>query len=123
MINIKRIYDLPAETDGYRILIDRLWPRGLSKKRAAISEWFKDIAPSSELRVWFGHKPERFTEFSKRYVQELDQNSATAEFLRLCMTHKNVTLLYGAKDPNINQATVLLDYCESKVQDLYIRPE
>jgi uncharacterized protein YeaO (DUF488 family) len=101
---IKRVYDKPAETDGTRILVDRLWPRGLSKRKAALDGWNKEVAPSPALRKWFGHKPERFAEFRTRYRAELKGNPALQE---LRAVKGKLTLLYGAKDPQINQAVVL----------------
>lgn len=108
-MKIKRIYDSPEPGDGYRVLIDRLWPRGVSKEKAMIDEWNKTIAPSAGLRKWFGHKPELFNEFKKRYKNEL--RSATEELKRLksIARKQNLTLLYAAKDPEINHATVLLE--------------
>lgn len=109
-INIQRIYDT-AKTDGYRVLVDRLWPRGVSREKAALDEWAKDLAPSADLRTWFGHKPERFKEFAVRYQHELDANAdVVKEFVARCKTHKNIVLLYGAKDPQVNHALVLQDY-------------
>lgn len=110
MVQIKRIYDAPAESDGYRVLVDRLWPRGVAKERAAIDSWMKDVAPSPELRIWFGHDPAKFAEFREHYQTELAQNPAVAELRKLAKNNKTVTLLYGAKDPKINHATVLLDF-------------
>ena len=107
MINLKRIYDAPDQADGQRILVDRLWPRGVSKERAAIDLWLKEVAPSAELRTWFDHKPERFKEFSAKYVDELSRNPAFAELKELIAKHPNTTLLYAAKDPWINHAVVL----------------
>jgi uncharacterized protein YeaO (DUF488 family) len=101
---IKRVYDKPDATDGTRILVDRLWPRGLSKKKAALDGWNKDVAPSPALRKWFDHRPERFVEFRKRYRAELKGNASVAE---LRAVKGKLTLLYGAKDPNINHAVVL----------------
>ncbi|MBW3087437.1 DUF488 domain-containing protein [Bifidobacterium sp. 82T24] len=110
-IKVKRIYDEPEPDDGYRILVDRLWPRGMSRQRAALDLWMKDIAPSSELRTWFGHDPARFSEFSQRYREELDANAeAVASLLDIILTHETVTLLYAAKNPLINHAVVLRDY-------------
>ena len=103
---IKRVYEKPAGTDGLRVLVDRLWPRGLKKTDAKIDLWMKEVAPSTELRRWFGHEPERFTEFKRRYRKELSKE-AFAE-LRKLGRGKTVTLLYGAKDPEMNQAAVLL---------------
>lgn len=109
-ISIKRIHDNPLETDGYRVLIDRLWPRGISKEKALLDLWLKDIAPSSELRTWFGHKPERFAEFTARYEAELESNVAVAQLKNIHKEHPVVTLLYAAHDPNINHAQVLITY-------------
>lgn len=103
-VAIKRAYDPPAATDGTRILVDRLWPRGLSKKKAALDGWNKQVAPSPALRQWFGHRPERFQEFAKRYRAELKGNPAVAELRAL---KGKVTLVYGARDPAINHAVVL----------------
>jgi uncharacterized protein YeaO (DUF488 family) len=109
-LQIKRIYDAPADNDGYRVLVDRLWPRGVSKEKAALDLWLKDIAPSPELRTWFGHKPERFAEFSHRYEAELAANPAVKELQSVLKDHDKVTLLYAAHDPKINHATVLKKY-------------
>ena len=103
-IAIKRAYDPPSPQDGTRILVDRLWPRGLSKAKAALDGWNKDVAPSTTLRKWFDHRPERFAEFAKRYRAELKNNSAVAELRAL---KGKVTLVYGARDPAINHAVVL----------------
>lgn len=108
MIATKRIYDEPTTEDGFRVLVDRLWPRGVSKERAAFDLWLKDVAPSPGLREWFGHKPERFQEFSTRYQQELAANSAFAQLRQLAKDHPNLTLLYAAHDPKINHAKILL---------------
>lgn len=112
MLQIKRIYEQPRQTDGLRILVDRLWPRGISKEKASIDSWLKEIAPSSELRVWFAHKPERFEEFSQKYRQELHHNPAIQELKNLLAHHHNATLLYAAKDPKINHALVLRNFLE-----------
>lgn len=114
MVKIKRIYEKPAKTDGYRILVDRLWPRGVSKQEAAIDEWFKDIAPSNELREWFGHDPAKFKSFASKYSKELSGNPATQDFLKAIKSHTMVTLLYGAKDTEHNQAVVLLDFIQRR---------
>jgi uncharacterized protein YeaO (DUF488 family) len=107
---IKRIYDEPQAADGYRVLVDRLWPRGVSKQRAVLDEWCKDAAPSPELRDWFGHKPERFEEFKARYNEELRTNPAVGHLRALAADQPTLTLLYAAHDPAINHATVLLEY-------------
>jgi uncharacterized protein YeaO (DUF488 family) len=112
-IRIKRVYESPAEADGFRVLVDRLWPRGISREKACLDEWLKDIAPSMELRTWFGHKPERFEEFQARYQIELAANPAVQELRGLAAKHPVVTLLYGAHDPEINHARVLLQYLKS----------
>ncbi|USS90534.1 DUF488 domain-containing protein [Fructilactobacillus carniphilus] len=112
-LTIERIYTKPVDHDGYRILVDRRWPRGISKVNAALDEWAKEIAPTTELRQWFNHIPERFPEFQQRYRQELDHNPATAAFVTKVAAQletSNVILLYGAKDQQHNQAVVLLDY-------------
>lgn len=111
-VQIKRIYDEPAETDGYRVLVDRLWPRGVSKEKAALDEWIKEVGPTDELRKWFGHQPERYSEFKTKYQKELDSNPAFKELKDIVSKHKNVTLLYSAHDSEHNQATVLLDYLD-----------
>jgi uncharacterized protein YeaO (DUF488 family) len=110
VLRIKRVYDEASSDDGYRILIDGLWSRGISKSRAKLDLWFKEIAPSPSLREWFNHDPEKFKEFSARYETELDKNPATAEFKKIIKQRKAVTLLYGAKDLQINHAIVLRDY-------------
>lgn len=113
-IQIKRIYEAASPDDGFRVLIDRLWPRGISKERAALDDWWKDIAPSPELRTWFGHKEERFAEFAEKYRAELSTDTAAPTHMVTVSEHlaagENVTLLYGAKDPKINQAVVLRDW-------------
>ncbi len=106
-IKLKRIYDDPSDDDGYRILVDRLWPRGVSKEDAKLDEWDKEIAPSSELRKWFDHQEERFKEFSKRYREELKDKENDLDKLREIAEKKTLTLLYAAKNPEINQAVVL----------------
>jgi uncharacterized protein YeaO (DUF488 family) len=103
-VAIKRVYERPAKSDGTRILVDRLWPRGVSKARAKLDGWEKEVAPSNALRKWFGHRPERFAEFKKRYRAELRGNPAVKELRAL--TGK-VTLVYSAHDPKANQAVVL----------------
>jgi uncharacterized protein YeaO (DUF488 family) len=111
---IKRIYDKPTSSDGYRVLVDRLWPRGVSKEKAALDEWCKDIAPSPELRTWFGHKEENFAEFSALYQAELAKNPAVKHLRELAKDHQTVTLLYAAHDPLINHAQILSAYLTVK---------
>lgn len=110
IFQVKRIYDDFATSDGYRVLVDRLWSRGFSKERAQLDEWNKDIAPSPELRTWFNHEPAKFAEFAVRYQEELMSNAAVAVFLQSIQSEPVVTLLYGAKDPVINHAVVLRDF-------------
>lgn len=109
IIAIKRVYDPPNPSDGFRVLVDRLWPRGITKKKAALDLWAKDIAPSTELRQEFNHRPEKFAEFRSRYWLELARNQALAAF-RLELKRPKVTLVFAARDPKINHASVLADY-------------
>lgn len=111
-ISIKRVYEQPSKTDGQRILIDRLWPRGLTKEKARVDLWLKNIAPSTELRKWFGHDPEKWSEFCKRYTSELDANISTTSQLREQLQKGATTLVYGAKDELHNDAVVLKAYFE-----------
>lgn len=104
---IKRAYEAPADDDGYRILIDRLWPRGISKAHARIDLWLREVAPSTDLRKWFGHRPERWDEFGERYRRELAGNPEPLEQLRSLMRKGPITLVYGAKDEEHNDAVVL----------------
>ncbi|MDM1019840.1 DUF488 family protein [Acinetobacter sp. VNK23] len=108
-IQIKRIYEDVAETDGKRILVDRLWPRGVSKERVHLDLWLKEIAPSAELRKEFNHQAEHWLSFQQKYYQELDSNPHVTE-LREMERHEMLTLLYAAKDPKINHALVLKNY-------------
>ncbi len=107
MVKIKRIYDEPAPGDGRRVLIDRLWPRGISKDEAGIDEWLKEVAPSDELRKWFGHEPARWEEFRRRYREELKVHGEILERLRSEARKGTVTLLFAAKDAEHNNAVVL----------------
>jgi len=104
---IKRVYELPDKHDGRRILVDRLWPRGLTKEKASIDLWLKDIAPSTELRKWFDHDPGRWEEFKERYLDELKGNSQQIQLLKQELDKGMVTLVYGAKDEEHNQAVVI----------------
>lgn len=104
---IKRIYDDASEDDGYRVLVDRVWPRGISKKEAALDEWNKEIAPSPDLRKWFNHKEERFREFNRKYREELKDKKEELDILRQTAKNETVSLLYAAKSPEINHAVVL----------------
>lgn len=114
MITIKRVYDTWSDDDGYRVLIDRLWPRGLSKENARVDLWMKEIAPSTELRKWFHHEPGKWEEFVTRYRKELaDRKNELGEIGILEKEHKKVTLLYSARDTTHNQAVVLLQVLRS----------
>jgi uncharacterized protein YeaO (DUF488 family) len=113
-IKIKRAYREPESTDGTRILVDRLWPRGLSKEKAKIDLWLKDIAPSTGLRKWFGHDPGKWKEFQTRYLEELKQSSEPLAHLRQEASHGPVTLIYGARDEQHNEAVVLQNLLQSK---------
>ncbi|MBW7931543.1 MAG: DUF488 domain-containing protein [Gammaproteobacteria bacterium] len=112
-IKLKRAYEPPAGSDGQRILVDRLWPRGLSKEKAAVDEWIKEVAPSNELRRWFAHDPRKWPEFQKRYLAELQDNPALAE-LRKLVRKGTTTLVYSARDEEHNQAVVLKQALEHK---------
>ncbi len=113
-IHIKRIYEDASKTDGFRILIDRIWPRGISKEDAKLDEWMKEIAPSTALRKWFDHKEERFEEFSKKYIDELNNQPELVEKLLIKAKEKRLTLLYGAKDEKHNQAVILKSFLEKQ---------
>ncbi|ANA41526.1 MULTISPECIES: DUF488 domain-containing protein [Geobacter] len=109
MIRIKRVYDEPTPEDGKRILVDRLWPRGITKDKARIDEWLKEVAPSDGLRQWFGHDPARWDEFRERYRRELDAKAELLDGLRKLAAGGTVTLLFAAKDEKHNNAVVLKD--------------
>jgi uncharacterized protein YeaO (DUF488 family) len=112
MIHLKRVYEPPSKKDGLRILVDRLWPRGLSKEKADVTIWLKEVAPSNELRKWFGHDPAKWKEFQSRYRKELRQNKEALELLREKCEGHTVTLLFGAQDEKHNQALVLKSLLE-----------
>lgn len=109
----KRIYAAPAEQDGYRLLIDRIWPRGVSKKDAKLDEWNKDLAPSTDLRKWFDHKAERFDEFANRYKKELKNKEDVLKQVKEIGEDHQICLLYGAKDEEHNQAVILKSVLEN----------
>lgn len=115
-IKTKRAYETPATSDGYRILVDRLWPRGLTHERLDCQYWAKDIAPSTELREWFHADPEsRWEGFETRYRDELKENAQFEEFLKMVKEHKVVTLVFASKDVSHNEATVLKELCSELV--------
>ncbi len=106
-IRIKRAYEAPTGEDGERILVDRLWPRGLTKEKAKVDLWLKDVAPSTELRKWYAHDPAKWAEFRSRYLEELKNNKEQLSLLRQEAAKGPVTLIYGAKDEEHNEAVVL----------------
>lgn len=109
-INLKRVYEKPEKSDGFRILVDRLWPRGLSKEKAAVDLWLKEIAPSTGLRKWFNHDPEKWDEFQKRYQHELKANKTEVQQLKEEIKKHHVTIVYAARDEIHNDAVVLKDF-------------
>jgi uncharacterized protein YeaO (DUF488 family) len=111
-VRLKRVYDKPARADGWRVLVDRVWPRGLTKKEAQIDDWLKEIAPSTRLRKWFGHDPARWNEFKKRYAAELNDQHEQVEKLAREARKRTVTLLFGAKDIEHNNAVALKEHIE-----------
>ncbi len=116
MVSVKRVYEPPDKGDGFRILVDRLWPRGLSKRPGSIDLWMKDVAPTSELRRWFAHDALKWPEFTRKYLQELgDKEDARRTLRDLEKEHSTITLLFAAKDVEHNQAIVLQKWLRSKV--------
>jgi uncharacterized protein YeaO (DUF488 family) len=113
-ISVKRVYDPPAENDGYRVLVDRMWPRGLRKDEAQIDLWLKDVAPSTSLRQWFNHDPGKWREFKTRYFRELKQREDQVDELKKRSRAKRLTLLYAAKDTENNNAVALKEYLETR---------
>ncbi|MBS1910874.1 MAG: DUF488 domain-containing protein [Bacteroidetes bacterium] len=109
-IHTKRVYDPPATEDGTRVLVDRVWPRGMTKEHAHADVWLKDAAPSTPLRTWFNHDPDKWKEFKRRYAVELDDNGDVVEHLLALAAHGRVTLLYSARDTEHNQAVALREY-------------
>lgn len=106
-VKIKRVYEKPGRNDGTRILVDRLWPRGLTKEKAKVDLWLKEVAPSNELRKWFGHESEKWSEFQKRYRAELRKCNEPLSLLRKAATKGPITLLFAASDEDHNEAVVL----------------
>ena len=112
MIKLKRAYEKPSSNDGLRILVERLWPRGLTKERAAVDLWLKDVAPSAELRKWFGHDPARWEQFQKRYWKELEEKGEAVQSLKQKTKQDTVTLVYAARDEEHNGALALKRFLE-----------
>ena len=113
-VRTKRVYESPDGDDGFRILIDGLWPQGVSREKAHVDLWLKEIAPSTELRKWFGHDPARSGEFKRRYFEELDANAEVVEQLRTRVRKQKVTLLYAARDQVYNNAVCLAEYLAAR---------
>ena len=114
MIKLKRVYESPSPKDGLRVLVERLWPRGLTKERAAVDLWLKDVAPSAELRKWFGHDPARWEQFQERYRQELRQKKDAVQLLRQKGKEGTVTLVYAARDEDHNGALALKRFLQGR---------
>ena len=114
MIQIKRAYEAPAKNDGARFLVDRVWPRGVKKEQLQLEDWIKDAAPSTELRKWFGHDPEKWNEFRRRYFRELEKNPEPWQSLLQRARRGRVTLVYGAHDTEHNNAVALKEYLDKK---------
>jgi uncharacterized protein YeaO (DUF488 family) len=114
VIKLKRVYEKPASGDGFRVLVDRLWPRGVSKVAAHVDRWLKEVAPSTGLRRWFGHDPSRWTEFRTRYFAELELRADAIAELRALIAENPVTFVYAAKDPEHTHALALKDFVERK---------
>lgn len=113
-VRIKRAYERPEPGDGFRVLVDRLWPRGVARDDARIDLWLKEIAPSAELRKWFNHDPVRWTEFQHRYLFEIEKHPEAIDQLGAATRHASLTLVYGAKDEEHNNAVVLKKFIESR---------
>ncbi|MGC8572539.1 MAG: hypothetical protein C0171_05280 [Caldisphaera sp.] len=114
MIKLKRVYDKASPDDGLRILVERLWPRGIKKENAKIDLWFKEVAPSNELRKWFSHDPKKWLEFKEKYYEELNKNrEAIEKLLDIVKNKKDVTLIYSSKDKEHNNAVALKEYLEN----------
>ena len=114
MVRLKRVYEAPAESDGTRVLVERLWPRGLTKERAAVDLWLKEVAPSPELRKWFGHDPARWEQFQERYRRELREKKEAVRLLKQKAKEGTVTLVYAARDEEHNGALVLKRLLEGR---------
>ncbi|HII81175.1 MAG TPA: DUF488 domain-containing protein [Methanosarcina sp.] len=116
MIKVKRVYEQSSDLDGLRVLVDRLWPRGLKKSEASLDLWIKEIAPENRLRKWFSHDPEKWEEFRKCYLKELEQKEEYVQELLGKARETDITLLYAAKNEVFNNATVLKEYLESRLK-------
>lgn len=114
-LRVRRVYDPPARTDGCRVLVDRIWPRGLSKEDAKLDAWIRDVAPSAELRKWFGHEPSKWEAFKRKYFRELDGRREAIEELLTTCSKRTLTLLFSAKDTEHNNAVALKEYLEARL--------
>ena len=121
MIRTRRVYEPPSPEDGRRVLVDRLWPRGMTKARASIDAWAKDLAPSSELRKWFDHRPERFESFRLRFRQELARQGVALEAIALEASKGPVTLVFAARDPRYANARVVAELVEERLRTMGVR--
>lgn len=117
MLQIKRVYEDPEPSDGFRVLTERLWPRGVSKERAALDQWLKSIAPSNDLRKWFSHDPDKWKEFKERYRRELFGSEAVTEMLEIIEEHDTVTMVYASKDEEYNSTVLLKEFLEDLLQE------
>jgi uncharacterized protein YeaO (DUF488 family) len=115
-VRLKRAYDAPSRSDGYRVLVERLWPRGVTKEKLRLDAWLKDLAPSAELRKWFNHDPARWREFKRRYFRELDQQPKTVQELLAKSQNEPVTLVFAAKDVRHNNAAALKEYLDQQLK-------
>jgi uncharacterized protein YeaO (DUF488 family) len=113
-IQLKRAYDKPQKGDGFRVLIDRIWPRGIRKEDLRLDEWLRSLAPSTELRQWFGHDPEKWEEFRRRYFRELDTHPEEIKLLREKMREGPLTIIFGSREERFNNATALKEYLENR---------
>lgn len=115
-IRLKRVYDPPAATDGVRVLVERLWPRGLTKEAAAVDHWMKDVSPSPELRQWYAHDPEKWPAFQRRYLAELEANESAVEAIEALCAKAPVTFVFAAKDEVRNSAALLKSHIERRAR-------
>jgi len=118
MIKLKRVYEKADDSDGFRVLVDRLWPRGVSKEEAKLNEWMRDIAPSDELRKWFGHDPDKWNEFKRRYREELVSKEGLVNKLIEDAKGEDITLLYASRETRYNNVVVLKDVLEERMSRL-----
>lgn len=116
MLQLKRVYEEPEPADGYRVLTERLWPRGVSKERAALDQWLKSIAPSHDLRKWFDHDPDKWEEFKERYRRELFGSEAVDEMLEIIKNHETVTMVYASRDEEHNSTVLLKEFLEDLLE-------